>query len=69
LIVPSEFELTEHQRQVKRMVREFADAEIKPLVMEWEEAQHFPKDLMSALGLMGVVVQEEYGGLGVPVQA
>jgi alkylation response protein AidB-like acyl-CoA dehydrogenase len=37
--------------------------------MEWEEAQHFPKDLMSALGLMGVVVQEEYGGLGVPVQA
>ena len=65
--MPIEFELTEQQQQIKRMVREFAEAEIKPRVMEWDEAQHFPKDLfpkMGALGLMGVIVPEEYGGAG-----
>ncbi len=56
--MPMEFELTEEQQQVKRMVREFAEAEIKPHVMEWDEPQHFPKELfpkMGALGLMGVI--------------
>jgi len=65
--MPMEFELTEEQQQVKRMVREFAEAEIKPHVMEWDEPQHFPKDLfpkMGALGLMGVLFPEEYDGAG-----
>jgi alkylation response protein AidB-like acyl-CoA dehydrogenase len=61
------FELTEEQQQVKRSVREFAEAEIRPHVMEWDEAQHFPKELfgkLGALGLTGVLFPEEYGGAG-----
>ncbi|HMY71950.1 MAG TPA: acyl-CoA dehydrogenase [Blastocatellia bacterium] len=62
-----QFDLTEEQLQVKRMVREFAEAEIKPHVMEWDEAQKFPRELftkMGELGLAGVIVPEEYGGAG-----
>lgn len=65
--MPMQFELTEEQQQVKRMVREFAEAEIKPHVMEWDEAQHFPRDLftkMGELGLTGVIFPEAYGGAG-----
>src|SRR5437763_13764254 len=62
-----EFELSEEQQQVKWSVREFAEAEIAPHVMEWDEAQHFPIELMpklGELGLMGVLFPEEYGGAG-----
>jgi alkylation response protein AidB-like acyl-CoA dehydrogenase len=62
-----QFDLTEEQLQVKRMVREFAEAEIKPHVMEWDEAQQFPRELftkMGDLGLTGVIFPEEYGGAG-----
>ncbi|MEP7339472.1 MAG: acyl-CoA dehydrogenase [Acidobacteriota bacterium] len=62
-----QFDLTEEQQQVKRMVRDFAEAEIKPHVMEWDEAQHFPRELftkMGELGLTGVIFPEEYGGAG-----
>ena len=61
------FELTEEHQQVKRSVREFAEAEIRPHVMEWDEAQHFPRELfgkLGALGLTGVLFPEEYGGAG-----
>src|SRR5438874_3057401 len=61
------FELTEEQVQMKMSVREFAEAEIAPHVMEWDEAQHFPVELqpkLAALGLMGVLFPEEYGGAG-----
>src|SRR5438067_3768639 len=60
-----EFELTEEQQQMKMSVREFAESEIAPHVMEWDEAQHFPVELMpklSELGLMGILFPEEYGG-------
>jgi alkylation response protein AidB-like acyl-CoA dehydrogenase len=49
------------------MVREFAEAEIAPHVMEWDEAQTFPREAMrklAELGMMGVLVPEEYGGAG-----
>lgn len=49
------------------MVRDFAEKEIRPHVMEWDESQHFPRDVfkkMGTLGLMGVLVPEEYGGSG-----
>jgi alkylation response protein AidB-like acyl-CoA dehydrogenase len=62
-----DFELNEEQQQVKRMVREFAEAELKPHVMEWDEAQYFPKELwpkLGELGLTGVIFPEEYGGAG-----
>jgi alkylation response protein AidB-like acyl-CoA dehydrogenase len=62
-----EFELNEEQQQVRMSVREFAEAEIAPHVMEWDEAQHFPVELipkLAELGLMGVIFPEEYGGAG-----
>src|SRR5436309_11429381 len=62
-----EFELTEEQHQMKMSVREFAEAEIAPHVMEWDEAQHFPIELqpkLAELGLLGVLFPEEYGGAG-----
>jgi alkylation response protein AidB-like acyl-CoA dehydrogenase len=62
-----EFELNEEQQQVKSSVREFAEAEIAPHVMEWDETQHFPIELipkLAELGLMGVIFPEEYGGAG-----
>ncbi|HEX8173700.1 MAG TPA: acyl-CoA dehydrogenase [Pyrinomonadaceae bacterium] len=62
-----EFELSEEQQQVKASVREFAEGEIAPHVMEWDETQHFPVELLpklAELGLMGVIFPEEYGGAG-----
>ena len=62
-----QFDLTDEQQQVKKMVREFAEAEIKPHVMAWDEAQHFPRELftkMGELGLTGVIFPEEFGGAG-----
>src|SRR3977135_3251781 len=60
-----EFELTEEQLQMKMSVREFAEGEIAPHVMEWDEAQHFPVELQPKLAdlcLLGILFPEEYGG-------
>src|ERR1700716_2897790 len=62
-----EFALTEEQQQMKMSVREFAEGEIAPHVMEWDEAQHFPTELqpkLAELGLLGILFPEEYGGAG-----
>ena len=62
-----EFELTEEQLQMKMSVREFAEAEIAPHVMEWDETQHFPVELqpkLAELGLLGILFPEAYGGAG-----
>lgn len=59
------FELNEEQLQIKMSVREFAESEIKPNVLEWDESQHFPDELrpkLAELGLLGVIFPEEYGG-------
>ena len=61
------FTLTEEQLAVKKMVREFAESEIAPRVMEWDEAQVFPREIvrkLGELGMMGVIFPEEYGGAG-----
>src|SRR5829696_1966321 len=61
------FELNEDQQQIKYSIREFAESEIKPHVMEWDETQHFPDELrpkLAELGLLGVLFPEEYGGAG-----
>jgi alkylation response protein AidB-like acyl-CoA dehydrogenase len=61
------FELNEEQQQIKFSVREFAESEIAPHVMEWDESQHFPDELrpkLAELGLLGVLFPEEYGGAG-----
>ena len=59
--------LAEDQELLQRSVREFAEREVGPHVMEWDEAQQFPADLISrlaSLGLMGIQFPEEYGGAG-----
>ncbi len=61
------FELDEVALQAAATARDFANQFIRPHVMEWDEAQKFPADVMRAmgqLGLMGVVVPEKYGGAG-----
>jgi alkylation response protein AidB-like acyl-CoA dehydrogenase len=60
-----DFRLSEDQEILRRSVREFAEAEIRPHVMAWDEAQRFPMDLLpklAELGLMGIQFPEEYGG-------
>ncbi|HKS95592.1 MAG TPA: acyl-CoA dehydrogenase family protein, partial [Terriglobia bacterium] len=62
-----DFELSDEQKEIKRAVREFAESEIRPHVMEWDEAQHFPKEILpklAELGLMGVTIPAGYGGAG-----
>ncbi len=62
-----EFGRTEEQRLIAETVREFAEAEIRPHVRAWDEQQSFPDELlrkMGALGFMGVMVPEQYGGAG-----
>lgn len=52
---------------IAQMVRDFAQRHIAPHIMEWDEKQEFPVDLfkkMGELGLMGVLVPQEYGGAG-----
>ncbi|MDB5014036.1 MAG: acyl-CoA dehydrogenase [Daejeonella sp.] len=61
------FHPTENQQMIKEMVSQFADQHISPNIMEWDEAQIFPIDTfkkLGELGLMGVLVPEEYGGSG-----
>ena len=59
------FELNEDQLQIKHSIREFAESEIRPHALEWDETQHFPDELrpkLAELGLMGIIFPEEYGG-------
>ena len=60
-----DFRLTEEQIQIKQMVKDFAESEIKPHVMEWDEAQTFPAGVvkkLGELGMLGAIFPEEYGG-------
>ncbi|HMN91158.1 MAG TPA: acyl-CoA dehydrogenase family protein [Saprospiraceae bacterium] len=56
---------------IRESARDFAETWIRPYVMEWDEAQHFPMDLfhrMGEYGFLGVLVPEEYGGAGLGYQ-
>jgi hypothetical protein len=62
-----EFEYTPEQLQLRKAVREFAEAEILPHVMEWDEAQTFPLEVvrkLGQLGYMGAIFSEDLGGAG-----
>ncbi|HWC97861.1 MAG TPA: acyl-CoA dehydrogenase family protein [Candidatus Sulfopaludibacter sp.] len=62
-----DFEYTQEQIQLRKAVREFAEAEIAPHVMEWDEAQTFPLEVvrkLGQLGYMGAIFPEELGGGG-----
>ena len=62
-----DFKLTEQQEMIRDMVREFAEAEIKPLAKEVDEKHMFPIEnvkKMQEMGLFGLAYPEEYGGSG-----
>ncbi len=62
-----DIQLTDDQRQVRDLCREFADRELKPNARRWDAEHHFPKDAvkqLSEMGLMGVAVPAEWGGGG-----
>jgi alkylation response protein AidB-like acyl-CoA dehydrogenase len=62
-----DFELTDEQRLFRQTLREFADKEIAPVASEWERTGRYPAEIvqkLKELGLFGLNVPEEYGGLG-----
>jgi len=64
---PLDFQLNEEQQHLKKSVREFAEREIAPNVMKWDEESHFPAEIVKQigkLGLMGSIFPTEYGGAG-----
>src|SRR5277367_1762519 len=61
------FKLTDEQEHLRREIRDFAQREILPNVMKWDEASEFPTDAVMQLGqmgLMGIIFPVEYGGAG-----
>jgi alkylation response protein AidB-like acyl-CoA dehydrogenase len=61
------FEINELTQQVAQTAKDFAQQYIKPNVMKWDESQEFPVAIfkeLGKLGMMGVLVPEEYGGAG-----
>ncbi|MDQ2776450.1 MAG: acyl-CoA dehydrogenase family protein, partial [Acidobacteriota bacterium] len=62
-----DFEFTPEQIQLRKSVRDFAEAEIAPHVLEWDENQIFPLEVIKKageMGLMGSIFPEELGGAG-----
>ncbi len=61
------FSETENQAMIRQMIQDFAEKSIRPYMMDWDERQYFPIETMrelGQLGLLGVLVPEEYGGSG-----
>jgi alkylation response protein AidB-like acyl-CoA dehydrogenase len=62
-----DFTFSDEQKHLRKSVREFAEGEIAPHVLEWDESSHFPTELLPKLGemgLMGVIFPEAHGGAG-----
>ena len=62
-----EFGNTDEQKQLRRTIREFAEMEMRPHVMEWDEEQHFPIEVfrkLGAMGVLGAIFPEDLGGSG-----
>jgi alkylation response protein AidB-like acyl-CoA dehydrogenase len=67
-----DFALTQEQRQIRDMVAEFVDEQVVPRAAEIDETDEFPRDLvaeMAELGLMGMPIDEKYGGAGLDYHA
>jgi alkylation response protein AidB-like acyl-CoA dehydrogenase len=65
-----DFEFAEHHVLLRRMVRDFARAEVAPKAQAWDKAERFPMELvprLAELGLLGIRIPEEYGGSGLDV--
>ncbi len=61
------FSYTENQKMISDTIRKFAETQIKPKMMEWDEDQIFPVELfrkMGEMGLMGILVPQQYNGSG-----
>lgn len=61
-----DFELSDEQRLLRDTIRSFVDAEIRPVAREWEESGRYPDEIvatMAELGLFGLLIPEEYGGM------
>src|SRR6476659_2530645 len=61
------FELSEDHELFRKVVREFAEAEVAPHIADWDRDHHFPVELISKmgdLGLFGLIAPEQYGGSG-----
>ena len=64
---PMKLELNDQQKMIKNMVREFAEKEIAPIAAEHDKTGEYPTktlEKMSALGLLGIIIPQEYGGAG-----
>jgi alkylation response protein AidB-like acyl-CoA dehydrogenase len=62
-----DFELSEDQREIQALARDFAREQIEPKAGDWDRAHGFPRELLARLGelgLLGVCIPEEYGGAG-----
>ncbi|UCH88261.1 MAG: acyl-CoA dehydrogenase [Thermoplasmata archaeon] len=62
-----DFKLSEQHNLLRKTVREFAEKEIRPIARQYDESQEFPWDTvkkMAAMGLMGIIFPQEYGGAG-----
>ncbi|MEV6300034.1 acyl-CoA dehydrogenase family protein [Actinoplanes sp. NPDC051861] len=62
-----DFELSDEQRMFRDVLRDFVDREIRPVAQEWEDSGRYPTEIvetMRSMGLFGLTVPEEYGGLG-----
>ncbi len=63
-----DFELNDEQRMFRDTLRSFVEKEIIPVASEWEREDRYPTEIvetMKAMGLFGITIPEEYGGLGV----
>lgn len=61
------FDISENESMIQQMVKDFAEKEIRPNIMKWDESQEFPVDVFKKageLGLLGILVPTEYGGAG-----
>ena len=61
------FDLTDEQQNIRRLVRDFAEAEVKPVAEDLDREKRFPYEIvkkLGELGLMGIPYPEEYGGGG-----
>src|SRR5215510_6496300 len=60
-----QFALPESHEMLRKVVREFCEAEVLPHARDWDEAERFPKEIvpkLAELGLLGIRIPEEYGG-------
>src|SRR3954469_11031148 len=62
-----QFALPESHEMLRKVVREFCEAEVAPRARKWDEEERFPKEIvprLAELGLLGIRIPEEYGGSG-----